>query len=302
MVSRRQFIFGAGGFMAASGLASGAYAVGVEPELLNVTRYNLTPRGWPKGQLLRVCVLADIHACEPWMSASRIASIARLANSLNPDLTVILGDFHAGHNIVSAPVMPDQWGESLAILKAPLGVYAILGNHDMWHGPLPKMPSDDGESVRVALKYANIHLLENRALQLEQHGQKFWLLGLADQLAYFIGRGRFRGLDDLSGTMAQITDNAPALLLAHEPNIFGRVPDRISLTLCGHTHGGQVNLPVFGTSILGYGHKFKHTYGHINENGREMIISGGLGTSIAPIRIGSPPEILDLRLGEIAVS
>jgi predicted MPP superfamily phosphohydrolase len=297
MISRRQFILGAGGFAALSALGTSAYAVGIEPELLDVTTYRLIPRGWPPGHNIRICVIADIHACEPWMSASRIRDIALLANSMKPDLTVLLGDFHAGHNYVTGPVMPDRWGEALSVLRAPLGVYSILGNHDMLHGPLPKMDSDEGESVRAALKGANIRLLENNAIRLVHNDKPFWLLGLGDQMAYEIGRGRYRGLDDLKGTLAQVHDDAPALLLAHEPHIFRRVPQRIALTLCGHTHGGQINLPIIGAALRRHEHNFKHIYGYVNENGQEMIISAGLGNSIVPVRIGRPPEILDIHLG-----
>ena len=94
------------------------------------------------GIFLKIAVIADIHACEPWMSVARIRSICELANSLSPDLTVILGDFNAGHNFVTAAVLPEQWAEALTELEAPLGVYAILGNHDWWHGPLPRLRGD----------------------------------------------------------------------------------------------------------------------------------------------------------------
>ena len=297
MISRRTFLLGASGFTALTALGTSAYAVGIEPARLDITTYKFTPERWPKGQKLRICVIADIHACEPWMSARHIRNMALMANSLQPDLTVILGDFYAGHNFVTGPVMAENWGESLSVLRAKLGVYAILGNHDMWHGPLPDMPADNAESIRVALKAANIRLLENEALRLVHEDKPFWLLGLADQIAYHIGRGRFHGLDDLHGTMKQVTDDAPALLLAHEPFIFPRVPQRIALTLCGHTHGGQISLPIIGPALVQYGRSFKHIYGYVKENGREMIISGGLGTSIVPVRLGRPPEILDLHLG-----
>jgi len=297
MISRRRFLLDAGGLGALAVLGTSAYAIGYEPELLDITTYRLVPRGWPAGKKLRICVIADLHACEPWVGAAKVRQIAELANSLKPDMTVLLGDFNGGHNFVTGPVMPDQWGEALSILKAPLGSYAILGNHDMWHGALPRMDSDEGESVRRALKGANIKLLENEAVRLTHDDQPFWLLGLGDQIAYRVGHGRFRGLDDLRGTLAQVSDDAPALLLAHEPFIFPRVPERISLTLCGHTHGGQVNLPIIGPAMLEYGRSMKYIYGYINERGREMIISGGIGTSMAPIRFRRPPEILDIHLG-----
>ena len=103
----------------------------------------------------------------------------------------------------------------------------------------------------------------------------------------------------MSGTLARATDDAPAILLAHEPDIFPEVPDRIALTLSGHTHGGQVRL--FGHSPMvpsRYGNRF--AYGNVVENGRQLIVSGGLGTSILPVRFGVPPEILLVTIGSTA--
>ncbi|TJX21195.1 MAG: metallophosphoesterase, partial [Mesorhizobium sp.] len=107
---------------------------------------------------------------------------------------------------------------------------------------------------------------------------------------------RPRGLDDLDGTLAKISDAAPVILLAHEPDIFPKVPSRVSLTLAGHTHGGQVRL--FGYSPVvpsRYGNRY--AYGHVVENDRNLIVSGGLGFSIMPVRFGMRPEILQIDLG-----
>ena len=137
-------------------------------------------------------------------------------------------------------------------------------------------------------------VLENRAVRIEAGPVPFWLLGLGDQIA-FPGRGR-AGVDDLPATLAQVSDDAPAILLAHEPDIFPQVPDRVALTLSGHTHGGQVRL--FGYSPLvpsRFGNRF--AYGHVREGDRDIVISGGLGCSILPVRLGVPPEITVIDLG-----
>jgi predicted MPP superfamily phosphohydrolase len=297
-ISRRLFLQGAGGLAwATSGL--GAYAFVFEPALrLNVTSYRVTPPGWPDGLTVKAAVLADIHACEPWMPASRVRGIANLTNDLSPDIVFLLGDFSGGHRFVTGPVMPEEWGEALSVLKAPLGVYAVLGNHDWWHGPLPGMPADGAEGVRQALRSAGIKVLENDALRVTKDGQPFWVAGLGDQIGELIGSRRFVNLADLPGTMAQIKDSAPVILLAHEPAIFRRVPDRVSLTLCGHTHGGQVNLP-FITNRIMHSRYFWYDliYGHIVERGQHLIISAGLGTSNVPVRFMRPPEVVQLTLG-----
>jgi predicted MPP superfamily phosphohydrolase len=299
MISRRRVLIGAG-VVGALGLAGDAFAI--EPAFrLVVTRYRLTPARWPVGLSLKIAVIADLHACEPWMSAARVGRIAALANSLDPDLTLLAGDYTAGHRFVTGPVMPDAWGEALSVLKAPLGVFSVLGNHDWWHGPLVTMPGDKGRSIRHALAGAGIRVLENSAVRLVKDGRPVWLLGLGDQMA--IRRHAhpwYRGIDDLSGTLAQVTDDAPAILLAHEPFIFPDVPERVAVTISGHTHGGQVDFPLIGAPFAPTWHHRRYVYGHVVEDGRHLLISGGLGTSHLPVRFLRPPEVVEITLGEAA--
>jgi uncharacterized protein len=304
MISRRLFLQTAGGSFIAATAGLGSYAFAIEPGFrLEVTSYNLTPPRWPKDARLKAAVIADIHACEPFMSAARVRSIAELANQGKPDIIFLLGDFNGGHNYATGAVMPEQWGEALSILKAPLGSYAVLGNHDWWHGALPRMAGDNGESVRKALRAAGISVLENDVVRLETQGNPFWVAGLGDQMAHRnAGRRGFRGADDLKGTLAQIKDDAPILLLAHEPYVFGRVPARVSLTLCGHTHGGQVAIPFVSDRYAEIHFGMDRIYGHIVENERHMIISAGLGTSIVPVRFMRPPELVFLNLGGAAAN
>jgi len=187
--------------------------------------------------------------------------------------------------------------EALSILKAPLGCFSVLGNHDWWHGPLPNMKADGAEGVRRGLRLAGIRLLENTAVRLTFNGQPFWLLGLADQMAWWSFRtGARGGADDLAGTLRQVKDDAPAILLAHEPYIFPKVPDRVALTLCGHTHGGQVNLPIIGPVIGEERFGPKLVYGHSNEGPRHIVVSAGLGTSIVPVRFMRPPEVVQVTV------
>ena len=292
MITRRAFLTSLGfGFAGTAGVSS--YAVGVEPRYrLDVTSYRLTPPGWPSaGKPLRIAALADIHACDPWMPVWRIEEIVAQANALQPDLIVLLGDYVAGMTrFVTRKVPPADWARALGGLKAPLGVHAVLGNHDWWTYP---------EKARAALENNGIPVLENDAVRLAPAGgSPFWLLGLGDQWAHPLGRNRFRGVDDLPGTLAKVPDDgAPLLLLAHEPDIFPKVPARVGLTLSGHTHGGQIALPLVGRPVVPsrYGERF--AYGHVIENGRHLIVSGGIGCSIAPVRLGVPPEIVFIELG-----
>lgn len=288
-----------GGF--AGAVALGGYAFAFEPLVrLNVTRYALTPPGWTPGLKLRIVALADLHACEPWMSAERIAGICAHANTLGGDVTVLLGDYASGMNLVTRHVPPAEWANALATLKAPLGVHAILGNHDWWEDREAQSRGGGETAGHVALRDAGISVHANRAVRLEKDGHGVWLAGLEDQLALLTGKAwghrTMIGLDDLPGTLAQVVDDAPIILLAHEPDIFPKVPSRVALTLSGHTHGGQVRL--FGRApVVPSQFGERYAYGHVVEDERNIIISGGLGCSIAPLRFGSPPEIVVVDLG-----
>ena len=132
-------------------------------------------------------------------------------------------------------------------------------------------------------------------MKLEHAG--IWLAGLEDQLALLRGKQGIIGLDDLDGTLAQIPDDgAPVVMMAHEPDIFPQVPNRVSLTLSGHTHGGQVRL--FGWSPIvpsRFGNRY--AYGHVHEEGKDLVVSGGIGCSIMPVRLGVTPEITVIEIG-----
>jgi uncharacterized protein len=142
-------------------------------------------------------------------------------------------------------------------------------------------------------------VLENQSVRLTQQGRPFWLIGLGDQIAHLRSSVRTRrGADDLGAAVREIRDDAPAILLAHEPYIFPAVPDRIALTLSGHMHGGQVNLPLIGPPVHFIKQRStKFLYGEYALRERKMIVSGGLGTSLAPVRVLRPPEVVIVKLG-----
>jgi uncharacterized protein len=298
MLSRRGFLKGAA-WLGASLTSFGAYAIGMEPMLWpSVVRYRVTPAGWPPDRKLRIVTLSDIHACDPWMSVDRIRSIVNTANGLEGDIILLLGDYVAGSRIVRKLGDSGEWGPVFGELKAPLGVHAIMGNHDWWEDRTAMRDGRGPTFVHRALAAAGIPVLDNDAVRLTHRGQPFWLAGLGDQLAFVPARQRLgkRGDDDLAGTLRKLTDDAPAILMAHEPDIFPRVPARFALTLSGHTHGGQVNLfgwrPASASPLSA-----RYARGHFRERDRDLLVTSGLGCSIAPIRIGVPPEIMVVELG-----
>jgi hypothetical protein len=286
-VTRRRVLAGAAGLF---GLSAGTavYAAAIEPERLVVTRYAPALPGWPAGRKLSITVIADLHAGGPDMQLEHIRRIADRASALKSDIVLLLGDFIASYRFAFTKVSDPIWAEELARLSAPLGTWAILGNHDWWH---------DLKGVRAALGGVNIPVLENDAVLLGPTGQRFWLAGIGDQLAIPLGHGRYRGVDDLPLTLSRIKTDDPVLLMVHEPDIFPRVPERVALTLAGHTHGGQIRVPFIWQHFVPSKYGARFAYGHVVEDARHLIVSGGLGTSIIPARLGVPPEILHIELG-----
>jgi hypothetical protein len=309
-LSRRRFLqmLGLG---AVSSAALGSYAFAIEPLWrLNVTRYTIKPTGWTPGLKLRVALIADIHACNPWMSADRIARVVERTNSLQPDVTLLLGDFSAGisSRFVTSYVHSNEWAPILAGLRAPLGRYAILGNHDWWEDRTAQLRGHGPTFGQTALENVGVSVLENDAIRLEHNGHPFWIAGLGDQIALLprseFGRNRWQGVDDLPATLKAVSDEAPMILMAHEPDFFAQVRSaerNVALTVSGHTHGGQFRM--FGYSPVvpsRFGNRY--AYGQVVENRSDgtpahLVISGGLGCSIAPLRFGVPPEIVLLELG-----
>lgn len=292
--------------MVAGATGLSGYAVGYEPFSVTETRYRLTPPGWPRGLRVTLAVLADIHACEPWMSAGHIRAIVARTNALAPDATLLLGDYVVAHKWIFGRVPSGDWARALGALTAPLGVHAVLGNHDWWDDPIAQLRGAGPTESGTALGSVGIQVYENDVMRLTKGGQGFWLAGLGDQYA-LRNRGRRhggRGLDDLPGTLAKVTDNGPVVLMAHEPDIFPRVPPRVALTISGHTHGGQIR--VMGhIPFKPYGRTEPYAYGHFVERGtdrfpgveRNLIVSGGLGCSGLPVRFGAMPEIVVIELG-----
>ncbi|MBR1139854.1 MULTISPECIES: metallophosphoesterase [Bradyrhizobium] len=298
MLSRRRFLSFSGG-LAATGFSTATYGVGIEPLRLGVTDYHVRPRNWPVGLELKIAAIADIHACDPWMSLAHIETIVARTNALRPDLIVLLGDYVAGHRHHIGRIDAAAWAPVLGGLKAPLGVHAILGNHDYWDDRTVQRNGRGVPVAQQALEAAGIPVYENEVVRLTKDGQAFWLAGLGDQLAYVPAR-RFRsvpriGVDDLAGTLRKVTDRAPVILMAHEPDIALRVPSRVSLQLSGHTHGGQVRLLGWSPAVPPR-NGVNLAYGHIRTQ-CDVIVSGGLGCSLMPVRIGMPPEIVQVTVG-----
>ncbi len=307
MLTRRQILQGAA--LTAGGVAAfGGYAL-AEPWQLGITRYRITPPRWPAGLELRLAVIADPHVCEPWMGMARLEAIVARTNALAPDAVLLLGDYRASYQLLRmARRVPDRdWARVLASFKAPLGIHAVLGNHDWWDEPDLQFTRRGPTLARRALEDQGVPVYENDVVRLVKGSEPFWIAGLGDQWAFWRPQSVValprrpivhEGVHDLPGTLAKVTDAAPVILMAHEPDIFPEVPDRVSLTLSGHTHGGQVRVMGF-SPIVPSAYGSRYIYGHIVEGQRHLVVSGGLGCSTVPVRFGAPPEIVLVELGGI---
>jgi len=260
------------------------WAFWLEPDSLTQAHIDVSLSHWSADcQGLRIVLLADLHVGAPFIDLDKLAKIVQISNAQQPDLILLAGDYVIQGVVGGQFVPPDAIAKQLALLTAPLGVYAVLGNHDWWH--------DAGE-IAQTFEQHGITLLEDKAIPLSWQQCEFWLAGISDY---------WEGLHDVNQALQDIPAQATNLLVfTHNPDVFDDIPDRVSLTLAGHTHGGQVYLPLVGRPIVPsvYGQRF--AIGHIQEGRRHLYVNPGIGTSILPVRFGVPPQISVLRLyGEV---
>ncbi len=200
-------------------------------------------------------------------------------NDARPDIVLLAGDYVVTGVRGGSFVPPETTASILSRLRAPLGVFAVLGNHDHWY---------DGERVGAAFESAGIRVLLNEVLPVRGEGFDFWLVGIGD-------------LWEAKPVVGQILDELPdgvaSIAFTHNPDVFPEIPDRIALTLAGHTHGGQVDLPFLGTPVVPSRFGDRYARGHVVEGGRHLFVTSGLGTSLLPVRFRVPPEIALLRVG-----
>ena len=251
----------------------------IEPGRLVVREQTIQIDNWPQ-QLdgLRIAVLSDIHADDWFVDDKKMRTIVERTNQLQPELIVILGDYMSSNGHVTRRVEPERFGAILKDLRAPLGVYSVLGNHDWWYS---------GIQVRRGLEKNGIQVLENEVIHFDVRGTQLWLVGLADLWT------RRQAIAD---TVAMVPEGAPVIALTHNPDIFPDLPQRVPLLLAGHTHGGQVRLPLIGSVVESSDFGDRYVRGHVFENNHHLFVTTGIGTSIVPVRFGVPPEIVLLTI------
>jgi predicted MPP superfamily phosphohydrolase len=251
----------------------------IEPNRLVSNHDQLVIDNWPSNlSNLRVAAIADIHAGSPFIDEDKLREIVATTNANQPEIIVLLGDYVVGEMFYRNPIEPERIAAALRGFKAPLGVFAVLGNHDWWH---------NGIKVRQAFESAGIKVLENESLPITRNGETFWLVGLADA---------WTRPQNISGVFASLPAGATSITLTHNPDVFPLLPPGAHLTLAGHTHGGQVNLPFLGRRVVPSEYGDRYAAGHVQEAGKDMYVTTGIGTSIIPVRFRVPPEIAILTI------
>jgi hypothetical protein len=256
-----------------------ARAAWFEPRRLVLVERDLRLPHWPASlDGLRLALISDLHGGGPQTGQQAIRRVTERVNATAPDMVAVLGDAIDRTVIAGTPLAPEAVGRELAGLRAPLGTVAVLGNHD-W--------SNDGRGVLRALREAGITVLENETTERGFRGTPFCVAGLADATTRRA---------DVYATLRDVPVDLPVLLLSHNPDTFPQVPSRVSLTVSGHTHGGQVDLPLLRRLAIPSRYGTRYARGHVVEDGRHLYVTSGIGTSRWPIRLRRPPEVVVLRL------
>lgn len=225
---------------------------------------------------LTCVVLSDLHVGSHAGDLDRLSGIVGEIQARRPGLLLLGGDYVNMQFFGGGRVRPEQIAEILAPLARGTPTAAVLGNHDAEYG---------SAIVARALEDHGIPVLFNTVRQLETEAGNIHIAGLEDH-----GTGN----RETATVFAVLADPARTLVLAHDPASFADVPKGPIATVSGHTHGGQIRLPVFGAMVNASSAPLGWTHGHIIEEDRHLIVSAGLGTSGLPLRINCPPEIVEV--------
>lgn len=229
---------------------------------------------WPSGaKPVTVALVADIHMASATMDEARLSRIVDRIAALHPDLVIYAGDFIEGRGEAEAGAALPILARQLGRMRTPLGSVAVLGNHDHWTDP---------KAVAATLAQAGITVLVNNAVER--------------------GPLAIGGADDPATEHADIGRTAAAMrrlpgarvMIAHSPDIAPKLPADVSVLLAGHTHCGQVVLPLIGAPIDVANPRYR--CGMVRDHRHLTIVTGGLGTSDVPIRIGAPPDLWLIRV------
>jgi predicted MPP superfamily phosphohydrolase len=288
------FAIGAAAFVAILCISYGYF---IEPNRLVVNKSELKIKGWNAAfDGFKIVAIADIHGGSNGASDENLRRVVKDTNAQKPDIVVLLGDYVSPQSDSAAGPerrlnMPmSTVADNLEGLTAKYGVFAVLGNHDGFY---------DDDTVSAELRRIGCTVLRNEIAVIEKDGQKIRILGLNDHMKL----ASWNSFDsDVRKVMADSGQAGDFIVLEHSPDIFQVLnyykmlgPD-FKLMIAGHTHGGQVWLPIIGAPIVPSSFGQKYNRGHIREDGADMFVTTGIGTSIMPFRFLMPPEIAVLTI------
>jgi predicted MPP superfamily phosphohydrolase len=260
-------------------IALGIDAFWLEPSSLRVVEHAIVLQRADAGDIgkLRIAVIGDLHTGSLYIDLEKVRRVVALTNAAKPDLILLAGDYvHATYWSTGIPI--EETAAILRDLHAPLGVYAVIGNHDQWQNKA---------HVAAALRAVRIAVLENQSVAIREDRRTLYLAGIGDF---------YTDADDPERALAQVPKGRAALCFTHSPDVFPTLPRTCLLTVAAHTHGGQVALPLIGRLIVPSHYGQRYAAGLVREDEKYLFTSTGIGTSIIPVRFGVPPEISILNV------
>ncbi|MGM0399954.1 MAG: metallophosphoesterase [Chloroflexota bacterium] len=274
--TRRAFLTALGAAVAGGAVAVGGYhyCAHMEPQSLSVERARVSLENLPPAlEGLTLVQMSDFHLY-PFTKIDLVRRAIDLTNDLGADLVLLTGDY-----VFAEPQAIFDLAPALADLEATLGVFSVLGNHDLW---------TDARMIESGLERAGIPVLLNRGMELQVGGQPLYVAGLDDG---------WSGHPDLGRALAHRSGDVPTILLMHEPDWADEVSrdGRVSLQLSGHSHGGQVRVPGIGAPILPrFGREYDQGLYRVGE--MWLYTNRGIGVIAPPLRFRCPPEITEITL------
>lgn len=265
-----------------------AYAYFIEPRQFVVVEQDLTVSNWePKLDGFKIVAIADIHAGSNYVPVERLRYIVERANEQNADLIVLLGDYvseakrrrtdeERGADQSDLKIPVDVIADNLRGFKAKYGTYAVIGNHDWWHNE---------KKIDAELERVGINVLDNEIANIQVGDQTVRLWGIEDL---------WKNQRVPAEPFEQLPEKKNVIAITHNPDSLLHAPAGFSIMLGGHSHGGQINFPIFGPFSPFNDQRFMRGLAEVD--GKKVYVTSGIGTSVLPLRWRVPPEIAVITL------